>query len=74
MAAASAFVDTMPSTPGKTRISMGAATFHGEHAISLNVSHLFKPRSNGMTSFLFGGVSGISGNEHVVRVGGGLEF
>jgi len=74
IAAASAFIDAMPSAPGKTRISFGAASFHGEQAVSFNVARVFNPTQSGIMPFMIGGISNSTGGETIFRVGGGFEF
>ena len=74
IAAASAFMDAMPSAPGKTRISFGAASFHGEQAVSFNVARVFNPTQSGIMPFMIGGISNSTGGETIFRIGGGFEF
>ncbi len=72
IAAAAAFNPAIPSAPGKTAVSMGAASYRGEHAVSVSVSHSLLNNQNNVQ--LNGGLS-YDSNEHTLgKVGVSWEF
>lgn len=72
IAAAAAFNQATPSAPGKTAVSMGAAGYRGEHAVSVSVSHRLLNSQNNVQ--LNGGLS-YDSNEHTLgKVGVSWEF
>ncbi|MEZ5535234.1 MAG: YadA-like family protein [Thiolinea sp.] len=72
IAAAAAFNPATPSAPGKTAVSMGAAGYRGEHAVSVSVSHRVLNNRNNLQ--LNGGVAYDSSEHALGRVGVSWEF
>lgn len=71
IAAAAAFNPAVPSAPGKTAVSIGAATYRGEQAMSFSFSHRLPGNANAL---LNGGVSYDSSNHALGKVGVAWEF
>jgi hypothetical protein len=60
-----------PSAPGKTTVSLNSGFFHGEVGVGVAVAH----RLNfAMPVIVHGAYGNSGGNEHVGRVGLGIEF
>nr|CAA6802504.1 MAG: Unknown protein [uncultured Thiotrichaceae bacterium] len=72
IAAAATFNSVTPSAPGKTAVSMGAAGYRGEHAVSVSVSHSVLNSQNNMQ--LNGGLSYDSSEHALGKVGVSWEF
>lgn len=72
VAAAAAFNPAIPSASGKTAVGMGAATYRGEHAVAVSVSHSVLNSSNNMQ--LNGGISYDSSEHTLGKVGVSWEF
>lgn len=72
IAAAAAFNPVTPGAPGKTAVSMGAATYRGEHAVSVSVNHRLLNSRNNLQ--LNGGVAVDSGEHALGKVGVSWEF
>lgn len=71
IAAAAAFNPAVPSAPGKTAISIGAATYRGEQAMALSFSRRLPGASNAL---LNGGFSFDSSSHTLGKVGVAWEF
>lgn len=72
IAAAAAFNPAIPSQPGKTAVGMGVATYRGEHAVSVSVTHRVLNSRNNLQ--LNGGVAYDSGEHALGKVGVSWEF
>ncbi len=71
IAAAAAFNPAIPSAPGKTAVSLGAATYRGQQAVSVS----FARRLPGSANAAFnGGVAFDSSNHALGKVGIAWEF
>lgn len=71
IAAAAAFNPAIPSVSGKTAMSIGAATYRGEQALSFSFGHRLPGAANAV---LNGGISYDSSNHALGKVGVAWEF
>ncbi|BDD88632.1 YadA-like family protein [Desulfofustis limnaeus] len=70
IAAAAALIELMPSTPGKTTVNLGSATYQGAVAVGLTAVH----RLSGIENMMLNTGISAAGEEVLVRAGVSWEF